>query len=138
METLLPTTAHSKDPLWDKVPTVIYAIIEINLGIACAAVVTLRPLYRRVRDAFHGRGVNNGGRHVPHASTGYYLNSPDQWRPGPSPRLGSNVSIDLISGERVHASSSSGHDDDKIELGEAVHVAPLPDRAAPGAHAATP
>jgi hypothetical protein len=31
------------------VPCAIYALIEVNVGISCASVVTLRPLFRRLR-----------------------------------------------------------------------------------------
>jgi len=113
MQTLLPS-AHSKDPTWDKVPSVIYAIIEINIGIACAAVVTLRPLYRRLRDAFRGRPVN-----PPPTND---LHTPGQWRP--SPRLGDY--LDLTSGETTQPNSCDPCDG-KIELGEAV--GPPPGRA---------
>ncbi|KAK0624243.1 hypothetical protein B0T14DRAFT_392044, partial [Immersiella caudata] len=57
LQTLLPS-ARSTDPTWDQVPSVIFAIIEINVGISCAAVVTLRPLYRRLRGAFRGPSDN--------------------------------------------------------------------------------
>jgi hypothetical protein len=110
MQTLLPS-AHSSDPTWDKVPSVIYAIIEINVGIACAAVVTLRPLYRRLRDAFRGPSVN-----LP-STTG--VNTPGRWRP--SRRVGDD--FDLISGETGQASGSESGDG-KIELGQAVGSPP--------------
>lgn len=110
MQTLLPP--NSKDPTWEKVPTVIYAIIEINVGIACAAVVTLRPLYRRLRDAFGGRPVNPPSTND--------LDTPGRWRP----RLDND--FDLISGETTQANSSNSCDG-KMELGEAV--GPPPDRA---------
>ncbi|KAK4445492.1 hypothetical protein QBC34DRAFT_358287 [Podospora aff. communis PSN243] len=106
MQTLLPS-AHSPDPTWDKVPAVIFAIIEINVGIACAAVVTLRPLYRRLRDVFRGPSVNS-------LSTNGQ-DTPGRWRP--SRRVADD--LDLISGETVKASGSES-DGAKIELGEGV------------------
>ncbi|KAK0616873.1 hypothetical protein B0T14DRAFT_523959 [Immersiella caudata] len=48
LHTLYPSTT-STDPSWDKVPSAIFGIIEVNVGIACASVVTLRPLHRLVR-----------------------------------------------------------------------------------------
>ncbi|KAK1836829.1 hypothetical protein QBC39DRAFT_247105 [Podospora conica] len=54
LQTLYPSTT-SKDPSWDKIPSAIYGIIEVNVGIACASVVTLRPLYRRLREAVTGK-----------------------------------------------------------------------------------
>lgn len=110
MQTLLPS-ANSADPMWDKVPAVIYAIIEINVGIACAAVVTLRPLYRRLRDAFRGRPVNPPSTND--------LNTPGRWRPSPRP----GDYLDLISGETAQASNGE-HCDGKMELGEAVGTPP--------------
>jgi len=109
MSALLPS-ANSKDPTWDKVSVVIYAIIEINIGIACAAVVTLRPLYRRLRDAFQSRGPPAN----PPSSND--LSTPGRWRPGR--RLRDH--LDLISGETTQASSSNDSCDGKMELGEAV------------------
>ncbi|KAL8402762.1 hypothetical protein RB596_009212 [Gaeumannomyces avenae] len=37
----------STDKTWDSVPSGLYAVIEVNLGIACSCVVTLRPLFGR-------------------------------------------------------------------------------------------
>ncbi|GAB1315510.1 Rhodopsin domain-containing protein [Madurella fahalii] len=51
LRTLHPSTT-SADPSWDKVPSAIYALIEINVGICCASVVTLRPLFYRLRQPF--------------------------------------------------------------------------------------
>jgi hypothetical protein len=102
MQTLLPS--DSEDFSWEKVPTAIYAIIEVNVGIACAAVVTLRPLYRRLRDTFRGRPVNR-----PSAND---LDTPGRWRP----RL--DTDSDLFSGETTQANSSDSCDG-KMELGEA-------------------
>ncbi|KAK0627940.1 hypothetical protein B0T14DRAFT_513571 [Immersiella caudata] len=47
LQTLVPS-ATSQDPTWDKVPSGVYGVIEANLGIACACIVTLRPLLRRL------------------------------------------------------------------------------------------
>ncbi|KLU83367.1 hypothetical protein MAPG_02429 [Magnaporthiopsis poae ATCC 64411] len=41
--------SSSTDLTWDAVPSSIYGVTETNLGIACACVVTLRPLYKRLR-----------------------------------------------------------------------------------------
>jgi hypothetical protein len=51
LKTLYLSTT-STDPTWDKTPSGFYAQIELNLGIACASVVTLRPLFRRLRQLF--------------------------------------------------------------------------------------
>ena len=112
MQTLLPS-ASSLDPTWEKVPSVIFAIIEINVGIACAAVVTLRPLYRRLRDASRDPSAN--------PSSTINLNTSWRWRS--SHRVGD--SFDLISDERVQAGAIQSVDG-KIELGKAA--APPPDR----------
>ncbi|KAL8389078.1 hypothetical protein RB595_008805 [Gaeumannomyces hyphopodioides] len=49
----------STDRTWDAVPSGLYAIIEINVGIACSCVVTLRPLFSR------WRWLSNGGKAKP-------------------------------------------------------------------------
>lgn len=41
--------SSTTDITWDAVPSSIYGVTETNLGIACACVVTLRPLYNRLR-----------------------------------------------------------------------------------------
>jgi hypothetical protein len=43
----LSSTSHDKT--WDSFYSAIYGAIEVNLGITCACVVTLRPLLRRWR-----------------------------------------------------------------------------------------
>lgn len=40
-------STQSKDSTFDKVPSALYGVIEPNLGIFCACVVTLKPLFRR-------------------------------------------------------------------------------------------
>ncbi|KAL8409585.1 hypothetical protein RB594_007870 [Gaeumannomyces avenae] len=49
----------STDKTWDAVPSGLYAIIEINVGIACSCVVTLRPLFGR------WRWLSSGGKAKP-------------------------------------------------------------------------
>ncbi|KAL8366323.1 hypothetical protein RB595_004880 [Gaeumannomyces hyphopodioides] len=44
---LIFQSTTSTDKTWDSVPSGLYAIIEVNLGIACSCVVTLRPLFGR-------------------------------------------------------------------------------------------
>ena len=39
---------HSKDPTWDKTGTVYWSSIELNVGIICASMTTLRPLASRM------------------------------------------------------------------------------------------
>ncbi|EAQ92116.1 hypothetical protein CHGG_00351 [Chaetomium globosum CBS 148.51] len=48
LHTLYPS-GTSLDPTWDKIPSAIYGLVEVNVGISCASVVTLRPLVRRLR-----------------------------------------------------------------------------------------
>ena len=47
----------SSDPTWDKVPSAFYGVIEANLGITCACLVTLRPLVHRLRQLFSRSGT---------------------------------------------------------------------------------
>jgi hypothetical protein len=55
LHTLYPS-GTSADPTWDKVPSAIYGIVEINVGISCASVVTLRPLVHGLRGALSDKG----------------------------------------------------------------------------------
>ena len=45
----LTLSTTSNDPTWDKTDSGVYGLIECNLGIICACVVTLRPLVHRLR-----------------------------------------------------------------------------------------
>ena len=47
LQTLVPS-ATSPDPTWDKVPSGVYGVTEANLGITCACIVTLRPLFHKL------------------------------------------------------------------------------------------
>jgi len=38
----------SKDPTWDKTGTVYWSAVELNVGIMCASMTTLRPLVCRI------------------------------------------------------------------------------------------
>ena len=51
LQTLYPSTTSS-DPTWDKIPSAIYSLVEVTVGITCASVVTLRPLYHCLRRPF--------------------------------------------------------------------------------------
>ncbi|KAL8393986.1 hypothetical protein RB595_003671 [Gaeumannomyces hyphopodioides] len=44
---LIFRSTTSTDKTWDSVPSGLYAVVEVNLGIACSCVVTLRPLFGR-------------------------------------------------------------------------------------------
>ncbi|KAK0717449.1 hypothetical protein B0T26DRAFT_646280 [Lasiosphaeria miniovina] len=44
---VLRLSTTSPDKTWDSFFSAIYGAIEVNLGIACACIVTLRPLFRR-------------------------------------------------------------------------------------------
>ncbi|KLU87148.1 hypothetical protein MAPG_06152 [Magnaporthiopsis poae ATCC 64411] len=46
---VLKRSATSTDKTWDSVPSGLYSIIEINVGIACSCIVTLRPLFGQWR-----------------------------------------------------------------------------------------
>ena len=41
-------STHSKDPTWDKTGTVYWSAIEVNVGIICTSMTTLRPLVSRI------------------------------------------------------------------------------------------
>jgi len=41
-------TNHSKDSTWDKTGTVYWSAVELNVGIMCASITTLRPLDCRI------------------------------------------------------------------------------------------
>lgn len=44
----LYTGTHSKDMTWDKTGTVYWSAIELNVGIICASMTTLRPFVARM------------------------------------------------------------------------------------------
>ena len=48
LRTILPW-AISVDPTWEQIPSGIYGVVEVNLGIVCACAVSLRPLFRHLR-----------------------------------------------------------------------------------------
>ncbi|KAL8369877.1 hypothetical protein RB595_000298 [Gaeumannomyces hyphopodioides] len=46
---VIKRSTTSTDKTWDSVPSGLYSIIEINVGIACSCIVTFRPLFGRWR-----------------------------------------------------------------------------------------
>ncbi|KAL8420506.1 hypothetical protein RB594_003338 [Gaeumannomyces avenae] len=46
---VIKQSTTSTDKTWDSVPSGLYGVIEINVGIACSCIVTLRPLFSRWR-----------------------------------------------------------------------------------------
>jgi hypothetical protein len=103
LQTLYPSTT-SKDPSWDKIPSAIYGIIEVNVGIACASVVTLRPLYRHLRDA-----ATKGKQGEPAKVSD--LDAPGRRVPVDRDELA------LMTGETTQIGSNA---DREVELGEGV------------------
>jgi hypothetical protein len=104
LQTLHPSTT-SKDPSWDKVPSSMYALIEINVGIACASVVTLRPLYRHLRVAIVGSDE----------ATDHSFDK--SIARGPQPWMMRRDGISLITGETTQVGSDSYGE---VELGEGM------------------
>lgn len=54
----LVIVTHSKDPFYDSLPINTWSVIEVNVGILCASLPTLRPLFSqaqrdRTREALH-------------------------------------------------------------------------------------
>jgi hypothetical protein len=49
----LRSAINTTDPTWDNVPTSYWTIIELNSGILCASLPTLRPLIRKVVPGLH-------------------------------------------------------------------------------------
>ena len=45
----LSSSASSPDPTWDRIPSAIYSLVEVSVGISCASMATLRPLFRRLQ-----------------------------------------------------------------------------------------
>lgn len=62
LRTLFPSAATA-DPPWDKILTAVYSQVEVNVGIICASVVTLRPLFRRLRQEFANRSQAGSAGH---------------------------------------------------------------------------
>ncbi|KAH8696769.1 hypothetical protein GQ44DRAFT_634273 [Phaeosphaeriaceae sp. PMI808] len=62
--TSLRASTQSTDITWNKVYSAFYAVIEINTGILCSCVVTLRPLFRRHLPFVGSRLDGLGQRHI--------------------------------------------------------------------------
>ena len=50
----------TQDPFWDNAATSIWSVVELNCGIACATLPTLRPLLRKVFPSVFGSGYGSG------------------------------------------------------------------------------
>ncbi|KAK0623885.1 hypothetical protein B0T14DRAFT_517183 [Immersiella caudata] len=96
LQTLLPSTT-SRDPTWDKTPSGMYGVIEANLGITCACVVTLRLLFHKLRLSMSSLKVSIGTRTVTAKSI-----------PRDSRKRASLYHITLLSGNNTQLSSDSG------------------------------
>lgn len=99
----------SRDPSWDKIPSAIYGLVEINLGITCASVVTLRPLWHRVRRSLSNKADDTSQQ-------------TEIVMPEPHPVRRRRFSDDLVlmtgNNGTTQVGSSGGLD---VELGETVH-----------------
>jgi hypothetical protein len=63
LHTLYASTT-STDPTWDKNSSGYYGQVEVNLGIICASIVTLRPLWQKWGTYLQGKP--QGGHAEPH------------------------------------------------------------------------
>lgn len=58
----LKISRDSHDPTWDSVPASYWTVVELNCGILCACLPTLRPLLRRIFPSLsHSSGGDSGG-----------------------------------------------------------------------------
>lgn len=46
--TTLHKGIHTTDPFWDNVPAAYWSVVELNCGILCACLPTLRPLFNKL------------------------------------------------------------------------------------------
>ena len=51
----------TQDPFWDNAATSIWSVVELNCGIACATLPTLRPLLRKVFPSVFGSDASKTG-----------------------------------------------------------------------------
>ncbi|KAK0719434.1 hypothetical protein B0H67DRAFT_509719 [Lasiosphaeris hirsuta] len=102
LQTLYPS-AVSLDPSWDRIPSAIYGLIEVDVGISCASVVTLRPLLHRLRQRF-----SNGRSEPPRRTAGEYRHPV---------RFDASTDRVLMTGDTTQVGSEN---QDDVELGGAV------------------
>jgi hypothetical protein len=57
----LYASGTSTDPTWDKLPSGYCAQLEVNLGIVCACVVTLKPLFHQSRGLLSSNNSQESG-----------------------------------------------------------------------------
>jgi hypothetical protein len=69
----LRAAVNTTDPTWDNVPSAYWSIVELNCGIMCASLPSLRPLLRHAGVM----GLTNGGR-----SAGYQRDDGDDIKGG--------------------------------------------------------
>ncbi|KAL8296104.1 hypothetical protein RB600_001546 [Gaeumannomyces tritici] len=110
----------STDKTWDAVPSGLYGIIEINVGIACSCVVTLRPLFGR------WRWLSSGGKAEPPQAITPAQKSPrpmDPFSVGTDSTQVLTVSDDVELGA-VHTASYGGSTRAGSRAGEDGEAAP--------------
>ncbi|KAK0744307.1 hypothetical protein B0T21DRAFT_428594 [Apiosordaria backusii] len=98
---VLQLSASSLDRTWDSYFSAIYGVIESNVGIICACVVTLRPLIRKIK-WLHSAG-SPGGAEGEDSSSTRVVELPQQVR-RPKPRRGDDI--------------ETGDDGDEDQLGK--------------------
>ncbi|KAK0648161.1 hypothetical protein B0T16DRAFT_407805 [Cercophora newfieldiana] len=104
LHTLYPSTVTT-DPTWDKVPSGVYGVIEANLGIICACVVTLRPLFHKVQSSIS----SIKGRASTRTATTRSLPKVSRIRP-------SLYHITLSSGNNTQVSSDSSEQETRVAV----------------------
>lgn len=70
----LRSAVNTTDATWDNVPTSYWTVVELNCGILCACLPTLRPFLRRVLPSVFPR-TENSSRHHRRPSEGGGLES---------------------------------------------------------------
>lgn len=89
---------NTDDPTWDNVPTSYWTVVELNCGIICASIATLRPLLRHVFPSLSS-----------HSATDYYLKQPSTPK-GSSIAAGRRVSSGGTASASAAAAAGRGID----------------------------
>ncbi|KAJ4359878.1 uncharacterized protein N0V89_000434 [Didymosphaeria variabile] len=107
--------ANSTNPTWDQWDVTRWSVIEINVGITCACMPTLRVLLARCLPKMFGPTADSSNRypqqHVPRKGTGGESSPHVEFID-----IIIDAESDLKSGERVAVARNKQPEDDEIEL----------------------
>lgn len=118
----LNINTHSNDATWSVAPVFLWSCVEPFIGIVCACLPTLSPLFRRWWSTLVSQRLTSSGKKSRDGTSGLYAKMPRSRRTNPSaadPYEGDEVEL---TGARAQRTPSASRNRDHEEQGQPPRI----------------